>query len=103
MIDLVESDVGDDLAADMGVEAADDILALHGELHAEGGVGEVDEERLVADEEIVGIGVDGLAHHLGPRVDEALLQQRRFKALIAEGFENDFFDGDAGSTEHIIN
>ena len=87
----------------MGVEAADDVLALHGELHAKGGVGEVDEERLVADEEIVGIGVDGLAHHLGPRVDKALLQQRRFKALIAEGFENDFFDGDAGSTEHIIN
>jgi len=31
---LVESDVGDDLAADVGVEAADDVLALHGELHA---------------------------------------------------------------------
>ena len=98
--DLVESDFGDDLAADVGIEAADNVLTLHGEFHAQGGVGEVDKERLVANEQVFGIGVDGLAHHLGPRVDEALLEQRRLEALFAEGFENDFFDGSAAASEH---
>ena len=61
----------------MFVEAADDVLALHGELHAEGRIVEMDEERLVADVEGGGVGGNGLAHDKGPGVDEALLQQGR--------------------------
>ena len=61
----------------MFVKAADDVLTLHGEFHAEGGGGEVDEECLVADIEGGGVGSDSLAHDLGPDVDEALLKEGR--------------------------
>ena len=61
------------MTADVFIEALDDILALHGEFHTEGWVREVDEERLVADAEVVGVAGNGFAHHDRPGVDEALL------------------------------
>ena len=61
----------------MFIEAADDVLSLHGEFHAEGGIGEVDEECLVADVEGGGVGGDSLAYDIRPGVDEALLKERR--------------------------
>jgi len=42
----------------------------------------VDEERLIADDEVFSIAVDGLSHDFRPGIDEALLQQGRFKALF---------------------
>jgi hypothetical protein len=73
----IESHVGNHLVADVFVKAADDVLTLHGEFHAEGGIGEVDEERLVADVEGSGVRGNSLAHDLGPGIDEALLKERR--------------------------
>ena len=75
--DLVESYFCNHLAADVFIEALDDILALHGEFHAEGWIGEVDEECLVADVEGGGVGGNSLAHNDGPGVDEALLKEGR--------------------------
>lgn len=63
---LIEPHVGNHLAAGVGVQAVDDVLTLHGELETEGGTGEVDEKRLVADIELVGVTGDGGSHHLGP-------------------------------------
>ena len=63
---LIEPHVGNHLAAGVGVQAVDDVLTLHREFETEGGTGEVDEERLVADVELVGVTGDGGSHHLGP-------------------------------------
>ena len=96
----IESHVGNHLVADVFVEAADDVLTLHGEFHAEGGIGEVDEKRLVADVEGGGVGGNGLAHDVRPGVDEALLEKGRLEALIPEVLEDNVLDEGAIAFEH---
>ena len=77
IVNRLNAHAGSQVIADVFVEAADDVLTLHGEFHAEGGIGEVDEKRLVADVEGGGVGGNGLAHDVGPGVDEALLEEGR--------------------------
>ena len=96
----IESHVGNHLVADVFVEAADDVLTLHGEFHAEGGIGEADEKRLVADVEEGGVGGNGLAHDVRPGVDEALLEKGRLEALIPEVLEDNVLDEGAIAFEH---
>lgn len=86
----------------MGVESVDNLLTLHGELHAQRGVREVDDECLVADVKIVGVAGDDLTHHLWPGVDESFLKQRRFEPLRSEVLQNDFLDEYAVALKQLM-
>ena len=60
----------------------------------------MDEERLVTDVEGGGVGGDGLAHDVGPGVDEALLKKGRLETLLPQVLQDDLLDEGAIAFEH---
>ena len=84
MLVLSEYDVGNDLSAYIGVEAGSEFAALHVEFLADDGGGELHVERLVADDEVLGVAGDDGTHHVLPPLDEAVLIERSLQALLAE-------------------
>ncbi len=98
----MEPHVGNHLIADVFVEAAHDILALHRQLHPQGGIGEVDEERLVADIKVASECSNGFAHDYRPCIDKTFLEQRCFEPLLSEVLHDDLLDEYAVATEHVF-
>ena len=81
---LTELDVGNDLTADVVIEAADELLAPHGEVGPECGDAQMDIERLVEDVGVQRVLADGGACHLGPCLDEPLLEKWHFQPLLPQ-------------------
>ena len=81
---LTELDVGNDLTADVSIEAADELLAPHGEVGPECGDAQMDIERLVEDVGVQRVLTDGGTGHLGPCLDEPLLQEWHFQPLLPQ-------------------
>ena len=76
--------VHDDLCTGVGVEAGGKFAALHVELLADDGGGELHVECLVADAEVLGVAGDDGTHHVLPALDEAILVERSLETLLAE-------------------
>ena len=82
------------------VEALHQLRAHHGEVLAQGGVLNLDEERLVLDEYLRRIAGCHRACHLAPVVDEALLEQWGFQSLPAEELGEEGFDARDAFPKH---
>ena len=99
----LEADVGDDLFADVVVETLGELLAAHGEVGTQGGIGEADVEGLVVDVGVEGVaGDDGTSDH-GPRLDETLLLEGHLETLLAQVAQDEVLDGLYVALEHRKN
>ena len=81
---LSEDYIRDDLSASVGIETGGKFAALHMELLAKHGRGELYVECLVTDGEVFGIACNDRPHHMLPPLDEAVLVERSLEALLAE-------------------
>ena len=70
---LTELDVGNDLTADVVIEAADELLAPHGEVGPECGDAQMDIERLVEDVGVQRVAGNNRTCHLRPHIHQPFL------------------------------
>ena len=59
-------------------------------------------ERLVADGEVLGVADDDGTHHMLPPLDEAVLVERSFEALLAEKLANEVAYGFGVGAAHVF-
>lgn len=99
---LSEYDIHDDLCAYVGVEASSEFAALHVELLAQNGGGELHVECLIADAEVFGVAGYHGSHHMFPSLNEAILVERGFEALLAEKLSEEITHDFGVGTSHVV-
>ena len=78
----VDSHLGDDERSDMFVEPFDELCAHHGKVLAQRRVDDFHAKCLVSDVFLLCVARDGRPYDDIPRIDDALLQQRRLQSAI---------------------
>ena len=76
----------------MVVELLGNALMLHQKVLSEGRTVELDVQLPLAYKDLTRVAADGIAHHLRPRLHDAVLQQRRLQALLPEEGQQDIAD-----------
>ena len=79
-----ETDIADDISANVFVEFLGDAFVLHHEVLAKRGTRELNMQLALLDEDLLRIARNGLPHHLRPRLSNTILQQRRLQALLLQ-------------------
>ena len=73
----------------MVVEFLGDAFVLHHEVLPEGCAAELHMQLAFAHKDLAGIAADDFPHHFGPSLGDAVLQQRRFQALLPQEGQQD--------------
>ena len=98
----MEYNIYDNLCTYGFVEALDQALARHLQVLPERGRGEVDVQRLVLDIHLPRVAGNGFAEHRLPSLDEAVLVERSFEALLAEKLANEVAYGFGVGAAHVV-
>ena len=99
---LSKHDVGDDLCSGVGIEAGGEFAALHVELLADDGGGELHIKRLVADGKVFGVARYDGPHHMLPSLYEAVLIEWGFETLLAQVLADEVTDGFGVGAAHVF-
>ena len=79
-----ETDIVYDVGADVFVEFLGDAFVLHHQVLAKRGTRELNMQLALLDKDLLRIARNGLPHHLGPSLSNAIFQQRRLQALLLQ-------------------
>ena len=79
-----ETDIADDVRADVFVEFLGDAFVLHHQVLAKRSTRELNMQLALLDKDLLRIARNGLPHHFGPSLSNAIFQQRRLQALLLQ-------------------
>ena len=94
--------VGNHLTTHMCVELFDKIRPLHREVCPQGRIRQMHIERLVTDDDPVGISVDDFTGDEGPGINQTFLHQGHLQPLSAQIPQNQTLDILYVSFEHLV-